>query len=302
MEKVVKRPKTVLLDLPNELLLRVVQGLPTKDIHGSCKGVNRRLRAIVNEHFLTVDHLQFRISDGRYGTANTLDHPSKLLAFCLECQPNIRALSTFTFVDPSLDESIVQDLIDCLDNLSTLKALALTFLPSMASDLDKIRTTWKHHLVNLEYLSLLEIPTWLYKTLDSCDSLKTLHLSDFRNPLVFKIGQNPPVRYQATTLHMASMSEQLRQWQLETCLTDILEHFPKASFLIHLSICPKSHNFVLFQLEVLAIDSFWDVSKDLYDLLKEISEVCPNIESLSLSLRYTSRSKILGPLSFSAGK
>ncbi len=190
-------PKKVqLLDLPSEVLVRICNHLPLIDIQHSLRHVNKLFWDLTKRHFDIINHIGLDVFFSYFaddGIENVNEYKydkealSKLKSFLEEYRPNVLSL-TLTFrsdvcngeVDLSRNNSgfgLNDGVLQVFPHLTKLTALRLHGRYYYADEFDKINEAFGklHHL---QQLSLTEMHTDVWWSLEKLKNLKSLHIDN----------------------------------------------------------------------------------------------------------------------------
>ncbi len=146
------------MDLPNEVLLIILQHLDSGDIHLSCANVNRRLKNLVESSFDKIDNLMMHENTLTFSNQDVFkSRLKKLNRYILTQKPNIKSLSLMPF-DHQFDlrESIEKDFLQCLGNLQTLQYLDLDDWSAHECNHQSLRNCFKR-LPKLKVLAMTDV-------------------------------------------------------------------------------------------------------------------------------------------------
>ncbi len=149
------------MDLPNEVLLIILQHLDSGDIHLSCANVNRRLKNLIESSFDKIDNLMMHENTLRYSNQDVFKSSlKKLNRYNLTQKPNIKSLSLMP-CDHLFDLRESEDFLQCLGNLQTLQYLDLDDWSAPKSSHKSLRNCFKR-LPKLKVLAMTEdVGSWV---------------------------------------------------------------------------------------------------------------------------------------------
>ncbi len=242
-------PKLGLLDLPNEILLKILQDLDTDDIHFRCAKINKRFKVLIDNAFDTSECLTCNGKEytGYFANGNSIRmNLSDFNDWCKDSKPNVKALKMSLHEDdfssnPEENEELEAALVESLEQLKTLKFLVLeveTPLQNRAS----LQQCWRI-VEHLEFLAVDSMFLDIYDRLETAKNLKTLviNLLRFQEGDPFCISSDPLAgidddntkeapSFNATNLLIKNLGAYDETWMdPKTDIVWILQHFPKVS-------------------------------------------------------------------------
>ncbi len=164
------KPKVGLMDLPNELLLKILLELDTYSIHFACVRVNKRFKNLIAVNFHVLDCLNMVGQNDNYVVSN-------FQSWTRLKKPNIKAVRVLLSPenDDESEENRFQDnILDGLSQLKTLKFMDL-FLYSPLHSSNTFQQCWSN-LDQLRFLAITYMFQDLYESLGQAKNLKTLLL------------------------------------------------------------------------------------------------------------------------------
>ncbi len=226
-------------DLPNEILIQIIDKLPIGDIHFRLVLVNRRFRELVqSQQYEIVQHLSLDLTDGNHGR-----YPlGKLRTYCQKEKPKLKALTIrFPPKTKGADNSIYQkDFSEATPYLATLQGLQV-YNPLAFKGINQLQ--------HLEHVFLDTIPYQVWQSLTYLTKLRTLRVQYLGNVHDYEdgfFGDNCPEnfwmetrQFAVTTLHVNQLFLYNHNKEIRVDFGWLWKHFPNVS------------NCILFMLKIL---------------------------------------------------